>query len=250
MRNTVLFAALTLAGLQSLSAAEWKGAGEFGLSIARGNAKTDNINGRLGFKSEDEQWKNEVYGAFLRSKGEVKLASGSVFQLSANRFELGASSGYKLDEKSYLVGSLRYENDDFAPFDSQVTVGAGYGYTFISDDTTHFSAEVGPGYRRYKPVLATAPRRIIGATKGQAILRGKADFDHKLTDNTSIVDNFLLEAGSGNKFLQNDLGLSVKMSDAFALKAGLQWRHNSTVPAGSGLKKTDTLLTTNLVYSF
>jgi putative salt-induced outer membrane protein len=38
------------------------------------------------------------------------------------------------------------------------------------------------------------------------------------------------------------------MNAKLALKAGLQFRHNSDV--APGLKKTDSLFTTNLVYSF
>ena len=49
-------------------------------------------------------------------------------------------------------------------------------------------------------------------------------------------------------FLQNDLGVAVKMSDAFAIKSGFQIRRNSDV--GPGVRKTDRLFTTNLVYSF
>ena len=74
------------------------------------------------------------------------------------------------------------------------------------------------------------------------------DFSHKLTDNTALYDTFLIEAGSDNKFMQNDLGLAVKMSDAFAVKVGFQLRRNSEV--SNAASKTDRLFTTNLVYSF
>ncbi|MCB2018901.1 MAG: DUF481 domain-containing protein, partial [Hydrogenophaga sp.] len=103
------------------------------------------------------------------------------------------------------------------------------------------SAEVGPGYRRAK--LAST-----GNTESEVIARGVVDFKHSLTDTTDLVNNFLVEAGSDNTFMQNDFGVAVKISDAFALKAGLQARHNTDVAAGQ--KKTDTLTTVNLVYNF
>ena len=53
----------------------------------------------------------------------------SSYDLTANRYEGGASAGYKLDERSYIVGALRYENDDFSPFDYQAVASIGYGYT-------------------------------------------------------------------------------------------------------------------------
>ena len=96
--------------------------------------------------------------------------------------------------------------------------------------------------------LIEAPPSANCTIEGDGIVRGKMDFNHKLTETTVIYDSFLIEAGSDNKFMQNDLGLAVKISDAFAVKAGFQVRHNSDVAATS--KKTDRLFTTNLVYSF
>ncbi|MDQ6645970.1 MAG: DUF481 domain-containing protein, partial [Pseudomonadota bacterium] len=43
-------------------------------------------------------------------------------------------------------------------------------------------------------------------------------------------------------------GLAVNMTQKMALKVGFQVRHNSDVKYG--VKRTDTLTTTNLVYSF
>ena len=75
-----------------------------------------------------------------------------------------------------------------------------------------------------------------------------ADFSHVLTENTKLVNTFLLESGSDNTFLKNDFGVAVAMNASLALKAGLQARHNTDV--APGIKKTDTLTTMNLVYTF
>ena len=48
--------------------------------------------------------------------------------------------------------------------------------------------------------------------------------------------------------IQNDLGFSVSMTKKLALKLAYQVRYNSDVALG--FKKTDQLLTTNLVYGF
>jgi len=48
--------------------------------------------------------------------------------------------------------------------------------------------------------------------------------------------------------VQNDAGLSVTMTSKLALKVALQIRHHSNVLPG--VKRTDTLTTTNLVYNF
>lgn len=224
----------------------WTGTGELGLAMARGNSRSENLNTKLGFVNEDEHWKHNFSFSALRAKGEV---SGDFdgdgndeerFTLNANRYEAAAASALKVNERSYWVGSLRYENDDFSPFEHQSTFSLGYGYTAIDNQTTRLAADLGPGYRRAK-------ESVSGETVSDTIVRGQIDYSHQLTDNTRLGNLLLLESGSDNTFLQNDLGVTVSMNESFALKAGLQVRHNTEV--GAGTDKTDTLTTVNLVYT-
>lgn len=225
----------------------WTGTGELGLAMARGNARSENLNAKLAFGMETTQWKHDVYLAALRAKGEVEGdfdgdgIEEERYELSANRYETGASSAYKFDDRNYAVGALRYENDDFSPYEYQATASAGYGHYFARNDRTTFSGEIGPGYRRGRDAET-------GQIESGVIGRGKLDLSHKLTDNTELFDTLLVEAGSDNTFAQNDLGVAVAMNEQFALKAGLQARYNSDVEPGT--KKTDTLTTLNLVYNF
>lgn len=227
----------------------WTGTGELGFALSRGNARSESLNARLAFGREDAQWKHDWYLAALRAKGEVSAdfdgdgIAEDRYELNANRYELGASSGYKFDPRNYIVGSGRYENDDFSPYEYQATLAVSYGRTLIDNERTTLSAEIGPGLRRARAVET-------GATESGAIVRGKLDLAHQLTGNTQLFNTLLVEAGSDNTFAQNDLGLAVAMSEAFSLKAGLQTRHNTEVEGAPGVKKTDTLTTLNLVYNF
>lgn len=239
MRKTVLCIAL-LATSATTWAESWKGVGELGLAIARGNARSETVNAKLAFDFEDERYKHNVYASVVRNKGEVVVDGVEEFELSANRYELGASSGYKLSERSYLSGSLRYENDDFAAFEHQTTVAASFGYQAIKSDATQLSLELGPGYRRAE--------LVSGTTDSSLIVRGHLNWSHQLTETTQLIDTLLVEAGEDNTFIKNEIGAAVKVSDALALKTTLQLRHNTDV--APGIDKTDRLLTTNLVYSF
>ena len=97
----------------------------------------------------------------------------------------------------------------------------------------------GPGYR-------FAELADTGESEDGMIFRGDLGFDHQLTDTTKIVERFLVETGSDNTYLQNDLGLEVSINGALALRLGYQVRHNTDVPAGT--EKTDTLTTIGLIY--
>jgi putative salt-induced outer membrane protein len=85
-----------------------------------------------------------------------------------------------------------------------------------------------------------------GESDSEAVFRGTLDYDHAFTATTSLVDKFVVEAGSENTFLQNDLALQVKMTDVLALAVGYSVRHNTDPQVG--FEKTDTLTTINLVY--
>ena len=247
MNKTAILAAAVLSALSfTATAANWTGTGELGLAATRGNARSENLNGKLTFTAEDDKWKHDYNVSVLRSKGEVvgdfdgDGVAEERFELNANRYALGASSALKVNEVSSWIAALRYENDDFAPFENQTTASLGYGHQFIASDATSLRGEIGPGYRRAKDAST-------GETVSDAIVRGLVDYKHKLTGNTDLVNTLLIESGDDNTFAQNDFGVAVAMNESFALKAGLQLRHNTDV--GPGIEKTDTLTTVNLVYN-
>jgi putative salt-induced outer membrane protein len=247
--SLTLVLALSASTLHAEEAASegWSGSGELGLALARGNARSENINTKLSFGNEDRQWKHKFSFAALRAKGEISGdfdgdgVAEERFELNANRYEASASSALKMSERAYWIGALRYENDDFAPFEHQATFSLGYGYTAISSEVTTLSLEAGPGYRRAKSAST-------GQTETDTILRAQVDLQHQLTENTTLGNLLLVEAGSDNTFMQNDLGVKVAMNSKLALKAGIQVRNNSEVAPGTD--KTDTLTTVNLVYTF
>jgi len=249
------------AGTDASSASDnggWKGSGEFGYASATGNSRTENANAKLGLSQENDYWKNNFYLNGLRSKGDTAVTNGSgqtvnVLTTTANRYDTGASVGYKLDPRSYIVGALRYEHDDFGANLWQGTASIGYGYILLKSDRSELSFEVGPGYKQYRP--ATALIEIDGAqvpfkqdTQSELVARSLINYKYRLTSNTALDDTLLIEAGSKNKYYQNDIGLSVNMTRKLAIKLGYQVRYNSdTLP---GIKSTDTLTTTNVVYNF
>lgn len=229
--------------------AGWTGTGELGFALSRGNARSESLNTKLAFQREDAHWKHRLHAAALRARSEVRgdFDGDGIeeprYELSANRFELGGSSGYKFDAWHALVGSARYEHDDFSTWQDQATLSLNYGRTFLDTERTQLTGEIGPGFRY-------ARSREDGRSEEGAIVRTRLELGHQLTANTRLQNTLLVEAGNDNTFAQNDLGLAVAMNESLALKAGLQTRHNTDVDEEAGVKKTDTLTTLNLVYSF
>ena len=226
----------------------WNATGELGFAMTRGNRDSENLNTRLHLSQEDARSKHQLTFSALRAKADVTVVgddgvSQTAYQTSANRYQIGGSTSIKVDAVHNWFGAARYERDDYAVNDYQGTFSFGYGHHFFNDDDTLLLVEIGPGYRRAR----VAETQEVNS---DYILRGLLDFGHNLTDNTRLSNTLLVESGSDNTFAQNDLGLTVSMNDSLALKAGLQFRHNTEVDEAAGRKNTDTLSTVNLVYTF
>jgi len=236
---------------------DWTGSGELGFASTTGNSRSQNLNAKLGMNQETDQWKNNFFLDALRSKGQVKVtdsagATVSQFDTTANRYDMGASVGYKLDTRSYIVSAARYEHDDFGANRWQAVLSVGYGYIALKTDRTELSFEIGPGFKEYQPAPSTVLVDGVNVPYSQqrqdeAVARGLVNYKYRLTSNTSFDDTFLVEAGSKNKYYQNDAGIAVSMTKKLSLKVGFEVRYNSNVLPG--VRKTDTLTTTNIVYN-
>lgn len=226
-------AGLALALLAASAHAEWKGKGEAGIVFARGNTDADTINFKLGMSEEVDRWKHALEMSALRA------TSGGV--RSADRFMAGWQSDYKISERTFSFGGLRYERDKFSGFDYQATASAGLGYKFYDTDKVKFSGQAGAGYRRIRD-------GVTGDTSGNVVFVTGLDYSNALTETTKLVDKFHSESGSDNTLLTNFAGVEVKMSTKLALSVGLDVQHNTKPPAPR--KQTDTVSTVNLVYAF
>jgi len=268
MKIAALASSLLLAVPFAASAADappapkqgWSGSGEAGLAAASGNTRSENVNAKVNVHFNDGDWKNEFSLSALRNKANVTAtvtgADGASttttnYQLTANRIEAAASAGYKLDDRSYLVGAARYEHDEFAPYSNQSIESVGYGYQVLKDARNELAFEVGGGYKSLQVRGGGSPNNPqhvdVDSLQGPAA-RGKVEFKHSFNATTAFTNTYLVESTRGNTFMQNDAGLQVKMTNQLGLKAGYELRRNSDVLPG--FKSTDQLVTTNLVYSF
>lgn len=213
--------------------AEWQGKAEAGVVFARGNTDTDSVNLKLTMSREAERWKHALDLAALRA------ATSDV--VTARRYQAGWQSNYNWSPRAFWFGGLRYENDDFSGFDYQASITTGLGYKLIDSERVKLSGQIGAGYRRLK----NTPTQQI---ENDPIYSLGADYEHQLNMSTKLVDKLRVEGGSDNTLIGNFAGVEVKMTASLALAVGLDVRSNTKPP--EGLKKTDTLTTANVVYSF
>lgn len=217
--------------LPGVALADWTGRGEVGASFASGNSENESANAALELRYARDKW-SDTFGLAGNYGSD---GSGT----TAQRWEARGQSQYNFSDRTYWFGAGRYEDDRFSAFAYQASLSTGLGYKFFDTEQTKFWVQAGPGYR-------FAERNDTGESTDEVIARGDLGLEHQLTDTTRIVDRFLVESGSENTYMQNDLGLEVTIKGALALRLGYQVRHNTDVPPG--VEKTDTLLTVGLIY--
>lgn len=244
-KRSILAAVLLNALLLSLPAqANWTGQGEFGLVMSRGNTNADTGNLKFNFTTEFPRWKHSAMARLLYGQSNGIQA--------AERWETAWQTEFRLNNRPFVFGSVRFEEDEFGGFASQSTASTGLGYNLIETRSTTLSCSFGAGYRRaqsqqlMRDEAGNVIERIAGDVTENAVSKAGLNYRQQLTESTTIINNFLVESGTSNTLAQNDLALQVAMTRKLALGIGYSLRHNAQPP--QGLKETDQLTTVNLVY--
>jgi putative salt-induced outer membrane protein len=225
--------------------AQWTGKAELGILSATGNTESKAANTKLDLIHEGSKWRNTVGFAALYSEGEEFS--------TAQRYEAKYQADLKITDHFSWFGSLRGEQDRFSAFAYQATVSTGASYQFIDSPTTQLDASLGAGYRRSQPqeLIKSDAGEVIDRIKGEPdsepVVTLSSNYQHSFTETTKLTNKFLAESGSDNTAVQNDIALSVNMTQSFALAVGFGVRYNSNPPPLA--ETTDTLTTVNLVYT-
>jgi putative salt-induced outer membrane protein len=239
------FVVVLLAALAPAAQAQWTGKAELGILLASGNTESKAANSKLDMIHEGAKWRNTVGFAALYSEGEE-------FE-TAERYEAKYQADFKITDHFSWFGSLRGEQDRFSAFAYQATVSTGGSYKFIDSPTTQLDASLGAGYRRSQPqeLIKSDAGEVLDRIKGEAdnetVATLSSNYEHSFTESTKLTNKFLAESGSDNTAVQNDIALSVNMTQSFALAVGFGVRYNSNPPPLA--EATDTLTTVNLVYT-
>ncbi len=210
----------------------WSGNGALGFVSQSGNADTQTLSIGADAVNNLEKWRYSL--------GLKILQSESGDEDTADRFELYGQVDYKIDEKAYWLGSLRYEDDEFSQFESQLTATVGYGRVLVDSESNKLKGEIGLGVRR-------AEERISGDSDTEAIVRGVLGYTRVFSETASLSNDFLVESGSDNTFLKNVTALNAEISGDFGLQVAYEIRHNTDV--ADGIDKTDRVSSINLVYA-
>ncbi len=217
----------------SVLAQEWSGEGDLGYSRSSGNSNNETLRAKLALKRTKDRW---THGAELEA-----VNSSSDDERTAEYYVGRWETEYALDDRWYLVGNLRYEDNRFSGYEYQASGTGGIGYHLIMTERTQLDLEGGFGYRR-------SEEQDTGETLDELVAMGEINYRVTLTDTTSLGWDVLTLAGADNTYVESDTGVRFRINSALALRLSHIIKHNTDVPAGT--KNTDRLTGVSLVYSF
>jgi putative salt-induced outer membrane protein YdiY len=215
----------------------WAGNVSVGIALTSGNADTKTYN--LSGKASSDQKKRNVLkldGLYLRTSTEDEV--------TVSRTAAGVRDEYRLGERSYTFGDLRYLRDRFKEIDYLVSTLVGAGYRLLDGERAKLSvdAAVGGAFERLEDQAATTS----GAYQlGQAL-------DWKVTKTTTLAESakglWKMEDAS-DAIYRFEISLSTSISEHLEMKLAFADDYKNK-PAAVGVEKNDTTFLAAVAYRF
>ena len=247
LRNLAALCAALLVCTDAYAISAWATHGALGVVMARGNPNTNSGNAKVAVARRLGRW---TYSAAL---GALYASTNGVTTEQDTNGHLGMDLAFS--RRTFWFAGLRYDRNLFSGFAYQASVASGIGRMLLRSKVNSLSAELGAGFRRELPEQleqnafgAVISRKRLAAVD-DAVLHARAQFRHRLSRNSTLLNTLLVESGSSDTMSADDLSLQVRMRKTLSLAVGLQVTNNTSPPAGK-LRHTDTVMTVNLVYDF
>jgi putative salt-induced outer membrane protein len=169
-------------------------------------------------KSDDEETKNNLLAGFDYRR-----------DLSGNLFAFGKAD-------------VAYDGlaDEDGEYESDVFVGAGIGYRIYNDKDRQWSVQAGPGYR---------VANIVGEDEvSEAAIGVSSNYFQSLSETSYVTNDTDVIASEESMLVNNELALSVSMTNALALRTSLTTAFNDATDDGLGEARNT--LGVSVVYNF
>jgi putative salt-induced outer membrane protein len=207
----------------------WSGDASAGYLRTTGNTNSTSLNFKGDLDWNYGRWQNhfDALGTYGSSKGAS----------TAESYQFGDKLNYDLSPEAYVFGNLEYADDRFAGVVSRYSESVGYGRHLIKSPMQTLDIDAGAG---------ASQSRNAGETDYDDQLIGVFNVAYLL--NAQYKQTLHIEAGKENTFINPVAELKLAIIGNFFATLGYDWRHNTSVPAGS--VHTDTITTVNFGYTF
>lgn len=215
----------------------WTGEGSLSAAYTTGNTETTDLGAGLKGARQLGDWRLKASaGADFGENNDVE---------SRNRWDIAAQVDRDLTDRFYLYGRASYEQDQFSGYDSRLFVGPGAGFKVLTGDTTTWTVEGGPGFRRDEVarngLIAARTEEKFGARLGSA-------FKHKFNDAVSFSNDTEIVYSDVSTQTFNSAAVTAKLTDKVAARFSFDVRNESDPRPGR--EDTDTATRFSLVFGF
>jgi putative salt-induced outer membrane protein len=217
----------------------WTGFFDFGLALARGNARTETLTNT--FNATRVTRKDKLSVTFNQIYGSARIDNVNSVTASAIRGDW--SYNRDLNPRLFVSTLNAYEHDRFQNLDLRFVAGGGFGVNAIKQPNTSLAFTGGGDYMRENFTL--------GIERDSAEANVGDDFLHKFSPTTSVTQVFRIFPNlshSGEYRMNFDLGAVT------ALKKWLGWHVTASDRFLSnpvfGRQRNDILISTGLRVSF
>ena len=228
----VLATPLFAAEQEEADKSPWAGKATLGYLASSGNTDNSNLKSAFKISYTSGDWKHQF--------GAIAIFAAQDDETTAENYEALWKSERNFSEHNYLFGQLNWRKDRFSGYDTQFSQTAGYGRRLIDTDKHKLNAEIGGGARQSD--LAD------GTEESETIARGALNYTWQLSETAAFQQDFVVESGQENTYLESVTQLSATLVGNLALVASYTVKNNSDVPALT--EKTDTFTALSLEYTF
>jgi len=227
---------MTSGNAQEGTAAEehdpWSGKASLGYLATSGNTENSSLNTGFEVGYASGKWAHLLKALAINSSQDQ--------QTTAEAYELGWKSEYNFSESDFMFGRASWRKDRFSGYDTQLSETVGYGRRILAVGAHTLNAEIGAGARQ--------STLRDGTDENDLILRAGLDYSWKFSETAEFTQDFTIESGDVNTYLESISALRARLLGELALVASYTIKNNSDVPAGT--EKTDTYTALALEYGF
>ena len=210
----------------------WSGKAALGYLATTGNTENSSLNTSLEIGYGTGDWQHG-FKAFAINASENNVTT-------AEAYELGWKSERNLTEHDFLFGRVNWREDKFSGYRTQLSESIGYGRRLIDVNAHKLSAEIGLGARQSD--------LSDGTQEDELILRGGLNYKWIISESAEFNQEFAVESGDKNTFLESVTALKADLVGSLALVASYTIKNNSDVPIAT--EKTDTYSALSIEYTF
>ena len=215
----------------------WAGYADLGLSLARGNARTNTLTSAFVATRATNSDKTSLFFNQIYSTASINRVNAA----TADAARGGISYDHNITSKLFYNIENVDEYDTFQNLNFRFTGGAGLGYHAIKTERTVLDLLVGADY---------AHERFTNLTRNAAEINGGDDFSYKVSGITSFTQAFrIFDAPSSGRYRINfDVGAATTIRKWLSWQVTASDRYLSSPDFGR--KTNDVLLTTGIRVTF